>query len=119
MRDFRDLQVWVKAHQLVQDVYVATSRFPKEEVYGLAGQMRRSAVSIPANITEGCGRSGEAELGRFCQIAMGSASELEYHVLLSRDLRFLEDGTFEDLRSKVEEVKRMLSSFIVTLRKGS
>jgi four helix bundle protein len=79
MKDFRTLTVWQKAHQLTLAVYKATRGFPKEEMYGLTSQVRRASSSIPANIAEGCGRDGDAELARFFQIAMGSASELEYH----------------------------------------
>jgi four helix bundle protein len=86
LRDFRELKVWGKANQLTLSVYKATQIFPKEELYGLTSQMRRSCASIPANIAEGCGRTGEAELARFLQIAMGSASELEYYLLLAYDL---------------------------------
>ena len=85
MRDFRELKVWEKSHQLALEVYSATTKFPKEELYGLTSQVRRSAVSIPANISEGCGRDSPAELLRFCRIAMGSASELEYELLLAHD----------------------------------
>ena len=89
MKDFRNLKVWEKSHQLALAVYKATSTFPRHELYGLTSQIRRACASIPANIAEGCGRSGDAELARFLQIAMGSASELEYHLLLARDLGFL------------------------------
>ncbi len=91
MRDFRSLKVWEKAHHLTLAVYKATGAFPKEEVYGLTSQMRRACASIPANIAEGCGRSGIAELTRFLHIALGSASELEYHVILAHDLAFLSE----------------------------
>jgi four helix bundle protein len=89
MRDFRKLQVWEKAHQMTLAVYKVTARFPRAEVYGLVSQMRRAAVSIPANIAEGCGREGGAELGRYLKIAMGSASELEYELLLAHELGFI------------------------------
>src|SRR3990170_6872922 len=89
MKDFRELKVWEKAHRLTLMVYKATAAFPRDELYGLTGQIRRSCASIPANIAEGCGRSGDSELARFLQIAMGSASELEYHLLLGRDLGLL------------------------------
>lgn len=79
MKGFRDLKVLENAHQLTLQVYKASASFPKEEMYGLTSQIRRAAASIPANIAEGRGRSSDAELGRFLQIAMGSASELEYH----------------------------------------
>jgi four helix bundle protein len=89
MQDFGSLQVWGKGHQLTLAVYKATAAFPNEELYGLTSQIRRACASIPANIAEGWGRSGKTELGRFLQVFMGSASELEYHLLLAHDLGFL------------------------------
>lgn len=86
MRDFKNLKVWQKSHSLTLDIYKTTSTFPKEEMYGLTSQIRWSCASIPANIAEGCGRDGEAELARFFRIGRGSASELEYHLILVRDL---------------------------------
>ncbi len=118
MRDFRTLKVWEKAHQLTLAVYRATVAFPTQEQYGLTGQMRRASASIPANIAEGCGRDGDAELARFLQIAMGSASELEYHCLLARDLNLLSATDYDRLNNDVIEVKRMLASFIQTLKRG-
>jgi len=119
MRDFRKLQVWEKAHQLALLVYTATGHFPRTELYGLASQMRRAAVSIPANIAEGCGRDGEAELGRFLQIAMGSASELEYEVLLAHDLGYLGDENHNRLADGASEIKRMLTAFLLKLKADS
>lgn len=116
MRDFRKIKVWEKGHRLTLDVYGATAGFPREEMYGLTAQIRRSASSIPANIAEGCGRSGDAELARFMLIAMGSASELEYHLLLAYDLGFLEEESHRELSDETKEVKRMLSRFISKLR---
>ncbi|MBW1798290.1 MAG: four helix bundle protein [Deltaproteobacteria bacterium] len=115
MKDFKELKVWQKAHKLTLAVYKDTRSFPKEELYGLTSQMRRSCSSIPANIAEGCGRSGDAELGRFLHIALGSASELQYHVLLARDLGLLDELTHERLADDVSEIKRMLASFIKKL----
>ena len=115
MRDFRELKVWEKAHRLTLMVYKATAAFPRDELYGLTGQIRRSCASIPANIAEGCGRSGDAELARFLQIAMGSASELEYHFLLAHDLGLLNHPDYEELATAVTEVKRMLTSLIQKL----
>jgi four helix bundle protein len=115
MRDFRKLQVWEKVHQLTVKVYEATTTFPKDELYGLTSQIRRAAVSVPANIAEGCGRGSNAELAHFCHIAMGSASELEYHLLLSHDLSFLSNEQYEQLEPCLIEVKRMLNSFIQKL----
>ena len=115
MRNFRELKVWEKAHQLTLAVYKATKTFPKDELYGLTSQIRRSCSSIPANIAEGCGRKGEAEFARFLQIAMGSASELEYHLLLAHDLTFLNIKDYEPLGEEVIKVKRMLTSLIQKL----
>ncbi len=116
MKDFRDLKVWEKAHHLAVSVYRATANLPSEEKYGLTSQLRRSAASIPSNIAEGCGRGGDRELARFLQIAMGSASELEYHLLLTRDLDLLNNPDYEQLEKEVTEVKRMLASFVQKLR---
>ena len=116
MRDFREFKVWEKAHSLTLDIYKATAEFPRVEVYGLTSQMPRCSSSIPANIAEGCGRSGNAELARFLQIGMGSASELEYHILLARDLSFLPGTTHDSLHDRVIEVKRMLSSLLQKVR---
>jgi four helix bundle protein len=112
MKDFRDLNVWQKAHGLVLDCYNTTATFPKQEIFGLTSQIRRAASSIPANIAEGCGRRGNAELHRFLQIAMGSASELEYHLLLSRDLNFLKPEKYDDLQAQLTEIKRMLAGLL-------
>jgi four helix bundle protein len=117
VRVFRELKVWQRSHRLVLDVYEATGRFPREETYGLTAQLRRSCASIPANIAEGCGRSGDAELGRFMLFSMGSASELEYHLLLAHDLDFLDARDYQELSQRTQEVKRVLSTFITRLRR--
>ena len=111
MRNFRELKVWHKAHQLTVDVYAATKTFPRDELYGLTSQIRRAAVSIGANIAEGAGKNSSAEFGRFLQIAQGSASELEYHLLLSGDLGYLIPEICERLSQEVIEAKKMLSGF--------
>jgi four helix bundle protein len=116
MKEFRTLSVWQKNHQLTLATYQATSTFPPAERYGLTSQVRRCSASIPANIAEGCGRQGDAELARFCQIAMGSACELEYHFLLARDLGFTNSECHERLTHDVTEVKKMLTSFIQKLK---
>jgi len=116
MQDFRNLKVWHKAHRATLHVYKATRKFPGDERFGIVTQARRAAASMGANIAEGCGRRGDAELGRFLQIAMGSASELEYQLLLSRDLDYLAQPEYELLHSEVGEVKKMLSNFISNLR---
>jgi four helix bundle protein len=112
MKDFRDLKVWEKAHSLTLSCYQVTKLFPREEIFGLVSQIRRASSSIPANIAEGCGRRGNAELHRFLQIAMGSASELEYHLLLSRDLGYLSVERYQEMQPQIEEVKKMLASLI-------
>lgn len=116
MRDFRELKVWERSHQLTLEVYKATTRFPREEMYGVTSQIRRASASIPANIAEGCGRSGVAELARFLHIAMGSASELEYHLILARDLSFLPDDQYARLDRELAEVKRMLNTYLQKMK---
>jgi four helix bundle protein len=116
MRNFRDLRVWAKAHQLTLAVYRETSAFPAAERYDLTRQIRRASASIPANIAEGCGRGGDVEFARFLQIALGSANELDYHLLLARDLGFLAIPAHDTLNSNLTEVKKMLVTFIQTLR---
>ena len=116
MQDFRRLKVWDKAHTLTLDVYKSSKSFPREEMYGLTSQIRRASVSIGANIAEGACRSGDVDFARFLQIAAGSASEVEYHLLLSRDLEFLQGADFQRLTDEVVEIKRMLSSLMQKLR---
>ena len=116
MRDFRKLRVWERSYRLTLAVYKSTAGFPKEELYGLTSQVRRSCVAIPANIAEGCGRGSNGDLARFLQIAMGSATELECHLLLARDLSFLEVSDHDRLARVVTEIKRMLTAFIKSLR---
>ncbi len=118
MQDFRDLKVWGKAHHLTLGVYKASATFPKDELYGLTSQIRRSSASVPTNIAEGCGRSGDPEFARFVQIAMGSASELEYQLLLSHDLGFMNGTKYKTLANQVIEVKRMLAVLLQKLRAG-
>jgi four helix bundle protein len=112
VKDFKELKVWTKAHQLALHLYTATRDFPRQEVYGLTSQMRRAAVSIAANIAEGCGRRSDGELARFLQIARGSASELEYHLLLARDLGFLNEEEHQRMELKLIEVQRMLPALV-------
>jgi len=119
MKNFRDLQVWDKAHKLTLEAYKITQAFPREELYGLTSQIRRSNASIGANIAEGCGRRGNGDFHRFLQNAMGSASELEYHILLAHDLGILPPPKFKDLNTNIVEVKRMLSALIRKLMKSA
>jgi four helix bundle protein len=112
MRNYRDLQVWSKAHSLTLELYRVSRGFPREEIYGVTSQLRRASASIGANLAEGCGRRTSSELARFVRLAMGSASELDYHLLLSRDLGFMEDEDFERTAAHLTEVRKMLTSFL-------
>ncbi len=116
MEDFKDLRVWVKAHALTLAVYQNTRSFPKEEMYGLTGQLRRASASVGANIAEGCGRRSDAEMRRFVQIARGSANEVEYHLLLAKDLNLLTAVEHKDLEAKILEIQRMLASLVQSLK---
>ena len=116
MQDFKKLKVWEVSHAVTLDIYRVTQRFPKDELYGLTSQIRRASASIPANIAEGCGRASAADFARFLQIAMGSASELEYHLILSRDLQLLSQADFDRLTASTIESKRMLTSLIQKVR---
>ena len=115
MRDFRELKVWRKAHQLALGVYRHSRGFPAEERCGLTAHLRKSATSVPSNIAEGCGRDTEKELGRFLSIAAGSASELQYQLLLAHDLEYLPRDAHAELAEQVAEVKRMLFRFMQSL----
>src|SRR5438128_12545873 len=119
MKDFRKLLVWDKAHQLTLAIYHVTATLPREETYGLVSQMRRAASSIPSNIAEGCGRDGDAELSRFCVMARGSASELEYPLLLSRDLKLIPPNDYEHLSQQTVEIKRILPVLVQKLNAES
>lgn len=112
MRNYRDLQVWAKAHHLTLELYRVSRQFPREEIYGITSQLRRAAVSIGANLAEGCGRRTSSELARFVRIAMGSASELDYHMLLSQELGFMTGDAFASASATLTEVRKMLTSFL-------
>ena len=115
VKDFHELKVWQKAHQLTLAVYQVTAAFPREELYGLTSQLRRACSSIAANLAEGCGRNGDAEFARFCSIAMGSASELEYHLLLAKDLKLIKPADYDQLAPRAIELKRMLTALLQKL----
>jgi len=119
MRNYKDLRVWDEAHQLTLAIYKATQPFPKEERFGLTSQIRRASASILANLAEGCGRRSDGEMGRFVLIAMGSASELSYHLLLASDLSFLSREQYAELNPRVERVLKMLSALFSKLRSAS
>jgi four helix bundle protein len=116
MTDFKQLKVWKKAHEMALSTYRQTATFPKEEMYGLTSQLRRSAASIGANIAEGCGRRSDGEMYRFLQIARGSASEIEYHFILARDLHFLSEERFLRLAHQADEIQRMLTALMQSIR---
>jgi len=116
MQDFRQLQVWQKAHQLALDVYAETATFPKSEIFGITSQMRRAAVSIAANIVEGSSRKGDKEFGRFLQVALASFSELEYLTILVSDLKLLENRRAVKLGGDAVKIRRMLYGLLSTLK---
>jgi four helix bundle protein len=119
MKDFHNLKVWERAHKLTLSIYILTKEFPKDELYGLTNQMRRSSSSIPTNIAEGCGRGSQAELTRFFYLAMGSSSELEYQLILAHDLHYMDDKAYLDLSAELSEVRRMLNAFIQKIKRDS
>jgi four helix bundle protein len=112
LKDFRDLHVWNRSHQLTLAVYTATLKFPREELYGLTSQIRRCAVSVGANIAEGCGKLGNNEFQRFLQIASGSASELDYELLLAKDLGYLTVTDCSRIADELLQIRKMLTSLL-------
>lgn len=117
MGDFKKLEVWQVAHQVACEVYRETANFPKTEAYGLTAQRRRSAASVPANIAEGCGRRGDVEFSRFVRISLGSATELEYHLLLSRDVGLMTPSTHGSLSAQVLRMQGMLAGLNRVLKR--
>jgi four helix bundle protein len=118
MQDFRRLEVWQIAHELTLGVYRVTKAFPTDERFGLTSQLRRACSSIESNLAEGCGRGSDSDFSRFVQMAMGSASEVECHLLLSKDLGYLDDPSHRGLEERVQQVKRMLASLLKTLHRA-
>ena len=104
MRDFLTLEIWKRSHLLTLEIYKVTKRFPKEELFGLTSQMRRSVYSIPTNIAEGCGRNSNAQLVNFLQIATGSCSEIQYQLMLSKEL-------FSELHKEAVEIRKMIFKY--------
>ena len=119
MRNYRDLEVWGKSHKLTLRLYERSRNFPKEEFYGLTSQLRRAAMSIGANLAEGCGRQTTLELARYVRIAMGSASELDYHLLLARDFGFLKSNEHSDLSAELTTIRKMLTALLARLESGA
>jgi four helix bundle protein len=118
IRSYQDLAIWKKAMELVVQVYHLTRRFPREEMHGLTSQMRRAAVSIPTNIAEGWGRGSRKEYIQFLRIARGSLLELETLLAISRSLRYLSQEDMQTTLALVEEISRMLSGLIASLKRG-
>ena len=116
MIDFKTLRVWEAFHEITLDIYQVTRKFPTEELYGLTSQMRRSAASVPTNIAEGCGRRTDPDLARFLTIAMGSASELEYQLLLAKDLEYIHRDEYQTTITELIAAKKMLNTFLKRVR---
>ncbi len=117
MQDFRKLLVWQKSHRVTLDLYRFTRGLPPDERFGLISQIRRAAVSVEANIAEGCGRGGSLDFARFLQQAMGSATELECHLLICKDLEMLHATEYTELTLKIVELKQMLVSLMERVRR--
>ncbi len=116
MKDFRNLEVWEKAHALTLKIYRESKNFPKEEMFGLTSQIRRAVASVPTNIAEGCGRQTDADFARFIQIAFGSANEVDYLLILLKDLKILELEKYTDFNDKLNQIKKMLAGLLKKLR---
>lgn len=116
MQNYKDLKVWEKAHLFTLKVYESTKAFPKEEIYSLTNQLRRSASAVPANIAEGCGKNSKNDFAHYLNIALGSTNESEYYLILSKDLKYLEEDLFQILFNLINEVKGMLIALINKVR---
>ena len=110
MRDFKKNNIWKLSHSFTLEIYSQTKKFPKEEIYGLTSQIRRASSSIPTNISEGCGRDSDAEFNRFLTIALGSATESEYLIILSKELNYIDSTSFEKLNSDINIIKQKIYS---------
>lgn len=119
MKNYKNLVVWMKAHALVLNVYKQSTGFPKIEQYSLTSQLRRASTSIPTNIAEGCGKYSQLDFANYLQIALGSSNEVEYLILLSHELGYLNDDSYKTLDIQVNEVKAMLISLVFKVRKKS
>lgn len=116
MRDFKEFVVWRRSHQLAIDIYRATQEFPREEAFGQVSQIRRAAASIPTNIAEGCGRQSNAEFSNFLNIASGSASEVEYELLLAKELGYINDSQYSLMSKEIRAIRSMLSTLMTRLK---
>lgn len=111
MRDFSKLFIWQKSHKLVLSIYDITNRFPKSEMFGLTSQIRRASSSIPINISEGCGRGSNKDFARFLQIAIGSACEVEYELLLAKELKYIENQEYQNLSKEIISIRKMIIKY--------
>ena len=111
MRDFHKLSIWQRSLLLTLEVYKATKLFPSEELFGLTSQIRRAVTSIPTNIAEGCGRASNKDLAHFLQIAIGSASEVEYELLLANSLNYIDDNNYRLLSDETVSVRKMIINY--------
>lgn len=118
MRDFRDLEVWEKSIDLAERIYVVTKKFPEEEKYGLTSQLRRAAVSVGSNISEGCGRRTSKDFACFLHNAFGSVKEIECQLIISDRLNYLEKDIFDELMRELDDIGKMLRGFIDYVNKG-
>ena len=108
MRNFLTLEIWKRSHLLTLKIYKITQTFPKEELFGITSQMRRSSSSIPTNIAEGCGRKTNPQFAHFLQIASGSCSEIQYQLILSKDLSYISEEVFNELHLEAIEIRKMI-----------
>jgi four helix bundle protein len=119
IKNFRDLKIWQRGVQLVEDIYQTTKSFPKEEVYGLTGQLRRAAVSIPSNIAEGFGRFHNKEYAQFLFTALGSCSEVITQLTIAQRLGFIKNNNFENLIGEAEQISKMIMGLVKKLRENT
>ena len=119
MRDFHKLIIWQRSHQLTLAVYRISKSFPKEEIFGLTSQMRRAVSSIPTNIAEGCGRASNKDFAHFLQIAIGSATEVEYQLLLAHDINYINDDDYQALTDETVVVRKMIIKYQSELKSSS
>jgi len=116
MQDYKKLRVWKEAHELLLQIYKLTKGLPKEELYHLVSQTRRACSSIPFNIVEGCGRKTDKDKVHFIQISYSSACELEYQLLVLKDLKLIDDQDYEKVLEKAVSVKRMIFALLKKMR---
>jgi len=117
MHNYKELKVWQKARELVKFTYQLAKKFPKEEIYSLTSQVRRSVVSIPSNIAEGAGHTSKKEFSRFLEIAYASTCELDTQIILSYDLEFISQTDLNESNNYIEELQKMLNGLLKSLKK--